>query len=208
MAEQTMPLYHVTERANVALILRDGFNASEARKSALGIETYRYPSGVWLADVPPITVLSVDQWTGHADEGWIEVIATAEFYYQHMLGNEWNDASWPTRQWPVSDIGVNALVRREVDLVEVLRMRLANGTTEHHTYYTADVLNNLIRSEMGGDVQRRWQAALDGAVSTTCPAVTKKQLEAVLATAQEFNSLKSELIASLGGQDHVAGTVH
>lgn len=86
-----MALYHVTERANVVRILCDGFNASEARKSALGIGAYRYPSGVWLADVPPITVLAVDQWMGHVDEGWIEVIATPEFYHQHIIGNEWAD---------------------------------------------------------------------------------------------------------------------
>jgi hypothetical protein len=79
------------------------------------------------------------------------------------LGNEWNDASWPLRQWLVTADAANALARREVGLVEVLRMRLADNTTEHCAYYRAEVLAQLIREEISGDVQRKWLAALDEA---------------------------------------------
>jgi hypothetical protein len=164
------PLYHVTVPENLPLIMRDGFKDHAASKGIL-IVTRRFEPGVWLADVPPITAISVDQFLCHHDEAWIEVLATEEFSERHIRGNEWHDPSWPTRQWCVPAQAVNRLVRREISLVEVLAMRLANNTTEHHRFYTAEVLRKQIATEMSGEVQARWNAALDAAVSkVSCSA--------------------------------------
>ena len=56
---------------------------------------------------------------------------------------------------------------REIPLVEVLAMRLANNTTEHHRFYTVDVLRQQIATEMSGAIQARWNAALDAAVNSS-----------------------------------------
>jgi hypothetical protein len=72
-----VPLYHVTAPKNVPLILRDGFRDNAARKGAGDIATYQFDPGVWLADVPPITAISVDQfmWGSVAKiERWSRVI--------------------------------------------------------------------------------------------------------------------------------------
>jgi hypothetical protein len=113
------PLYHVTVPEKLPQILRSGFKDHAAAKGIPGMMvTHRFESGVWLADVPPITAISVDQFLGHADEAWIEVLATEEFYWRHLRGNEWQDASWPTRQWLVSAQAVNQLSMQEVSLVD------------------------------------------------------------------------------------------
>ena len=57
-----------------------------------------------------------------------------------------------------------------------LRLRIANSTSEHHAYCTAEVLDRLIRTEMKGDVQRRWQTALNEA--TTQPPITPEVVAA------------------------------
>jgi hypothetical protein len=159
------PLYHVTTPEILPLILEGGFKDHASRKGIPGlIVTHQFEPGVWLADVPPITVISVDQYAGRKDEAWIEVMATEEFYRQHMLGNEWQDESWPTRQWLVPAEFVNQLRMREVPLVEVLTLRLLNQSTEHHRYYTPAVMRRQIATEMSGEVQARWNAALDAAV--------------------------------------------
>ena len=90
-------------------------------------------------------------------------MATEAFYQRHMIGNEWRDSGWPTRQWLVPACEVNKLIRREVPLVEVLKLRLANKSTEHHAFYTAEVMRRQIANEMDGDIQARWNAALDAA---------------------------------------------
>jgi hypothetical protein len=161
---QFCSLYHVTSPENLPLILQDGFKDHAAKKGVPGlIVTHEFAPGVWLADVPPITAISVDQVLCHQDEAWIEVTATEAFYQRHMIGNEWRDSSWPTRQWLVPACEVNKLIRREVPLVEVLKLRLANKSTEHHAFYTAEVMRRQIANEMDGDIQARWNAALDAA---------------------------------------------
>jgi hypothetical protein len=161
-----VPLYHVTVPEKLPLILRDGFKDHASAKSVpfIGI-THRFESGVWLADVPPITAISVDQFLGHADEAWIKVLATEEFYERQLRGNEWQDPSWPTRQWLVPAQAVNQLFMQEVPLAEVLALRLANNSSAHHAFYTAAVLRQQIASEMSGAIQARWNAALDAAVA-------------------------------------------
>lgn len=159
-----VPLYHVTTPKNVTPILRDGFKDSSARKGAIGITTWQFEPGVWLANVPPITVISVDQYMGHEDEAWIELLVDDAFYADHMRGHEWQDASWPTRQWLIQAADVNKLPRREIALVDVLRLRIADCTTEHNAQLTAVLIEETIRSEMGGETAERWLSALNEAV--------------------------------------------
>jgi hypothetical protein len=160
-------LYHVTTPEIVPVILRDGFRASAAQKGLPGlVVTHTFDPGVWFADVPPITAISVDQFMGYEDEAWIAVFVTEEDYNQHFVGNEWQDTSWPTRQWLISETAANSFVRCEVPLSEVLRLRIANVSTQHHRYYTAKVLQRQIQNEMSGDTQARWLAALNAAIES------------------------------------------
>jgi hypothetical protein len=159
------PFYHVTTPENLPLILEGGFKDHAATRGILDIITHQFEPGVWLADVPPITAISVDQYFGHSDEAWIEVMATEEFYWQHMRGNEWQEESWPLRQWLIPAVAVNTLPRREIPLVEVLAMRIANDTTEHHRFYTADILREQIETELVDGVRERWRAALETAAN-------------------------------------------
>lgn len=169
-------LYHVTVPEKLPLIMRDGFKDHASSKGFPGIMvTHRFEPGVWLADVPPITAISVDQFLAHKDEAWIEVLATEEFYERHMRGNEWQDASWPTRQWLIKAQEVNKLFMREVPLPQVLAMRITNKSTEHHAYYTADMIRRAIKSEMSGAIQERWNAALDAALDIIFDSVMMNQ---------------------------------
>jgi hypothetical protein len=156
-------MYHVTTPERAPVILREGFRDHAARKGFGNMTTYMFDSGVWFADVPPITAISVDQWLGHKDEAWIAIFITETDFGRIFQGNEWQDESWPTRQWLIPANCANQFERSEVPLEQVLRLRIVNNTTEHHAYYTADILREQITQEMGGAVQGRWLAALDEA---------------------------------------------
>jgi hypothetical protein len=155
--------FHVTTPEAAASILDNGFKDSAAKKGFLGIVTHEFQPGVWFADVPPITAISVDQFLGHRDEAWIAISVTEEEFHKHFRGNEWQDPSWPTRQWLIAAEAANNFPRCEIPLVEVLRMRIANDSTEHHRFITADILRECILSEMNPEepIQARWLAALD-----------------------------------------------
>jgi hypothetical protein len=155
--------YHVTTPEFAPVILTEGFKDHAAQKGIFDTVTWQFDPGVWLADVPPITVISVDQFLGHADEAWIAVQVSASGFNTHFRGNEWQDQSWPTRQWLVPAAVVNRFPRHEVPLVDVLRIRLTDNSTEHHRFQTAEHLREQILSEMSGAIQTKWLAALEQA---------------------------------------------
>jgi hypothetical protein len=112
---------------------------------------------VWLASAPPITAVSIDQFMGHTDEAWIAVDVPWPDFDREFRPNEWEDESWPTRQWLVPTSVVNRFPRREVPLVEVLRIRLDPACPLH---VPAADFEEVIRTEMKGQIQARWRAAL------------------------------------------------
>ena len=115
---------------------------------------------MWFADVPPITRISVDQYLGHDDESWLAIFVTEDEFSRHFVGTEWEDDSWPTRQWLIPAVIANSFPRCEIPLAEVLRLRIANTSTEHHRFYTANVLRECIHGETDGPIQDKWLTAL------------------------------------------------
>jgi hypothetical protein len=124
--------YHVTTPPIAPTILAEGFKDNAARKGIFDIVTHVFEPGVWLADVPPITAISVDQFLGHEDEAWIAVRVTEAQFEAHFRGNEWQDSGWPTRQWLLPAAVVNQFPRWEIPLVDVLKLRIAERSTAHH----------------------------------------------------------------------------
>jgi hypothetical protein len=166
-ADGVRPFFHVTTSEIAPIILTEGFKDNAAQKGVLGIVTYRFDPGVWLADVPPITAISVDQFLGHEDEAWIAIRVSSSQFNAYFRGNEWQDESWPTGQWLLPAAVVNQFPRHEVPLVDVLRIRLTDNSTEHHRFYTAEVLHEQILSEMSGAIQTKWLTALEQAQEAT-----------------------------------------
>lgn len=152
--------FHVTTPAIAPIILRDGFKDNASRRGLLGVVTHQFEPGVWFSEAPPITAISVDQFLGHEDEAWIVIRVSREQFDAHFVGNEWQEESWPLRQWLVPAAVVNQFPRAEVPLVDVLRMRLTDTSTKHHRYYTPDVMRRQIHTEMRGEIQAKWLAAL------------------------------------------------
>jgi hypothetical protein len=152
-------LYHVTTPEIAQIILREGFRDHAAQKGVPGFGvTYTYDPGVWFADVPPITAVGVDQYIGHSDEAWIALLITPEDFERCFKGNEWQDASWPTRQWLIPAADANQFPRFELSLEEVLRFRI-NDTL------TTEGLSELIESDLTDEsIKARWCAALETAM--------------------------------------------
>ena len=77
------PLYHVTTPEILPLILEGGFKDHPSRKGIPGlIVTHQFEPGVWLADVPPITVISVPSSRVPSSPGFLA--ANAELQADHQ----------------------------------------------------------------------------------------------------------------------------
>jgi hypothetical protein len=101
---------------------------------------------------------------GRSDEAWIGIWVTPEDYERCFVGNEWQDESWPTRQWLIPAAEANRFPRREVPLEEVLYCRI-HGTPEARSVggggtITAEEMSHLIDTEMDDPIKARWRAAL------------------------------------------------
>ena len=148
-------MYHVTAPEIAEIILRDGFIDHAAQKGIPGFGvTHTFDPGVWFADKPPITAIAIDQFMGRTDEAWISIFITPEDFDRCFKGNEWQDASWPTRQWCIPAVEANKFPRQEVPLRDVLAMRIGDDLT-------IEDLNGLIESEISDDaIKARWLGAL------------------------------------------------
>ena len=153
-------LYHVTTPEIAPVIMREGFRDHAAQKGVPGFGvTHTFDPGVWFADVPPITAISVDQFMAHVDEAWIAVFITEDDYWQYFRGNEWQDESWPTRQWLIPAAHANQFPRSEVALAQILRQRIDDTLT-------AEVLSELIETDLSDDgIKACWRTALTAATA-------------------------------------------
>jgi hypothetical protein len=112
-------------------------------------------SGIWLADVPPLSI--VEPMNPKA-EAWIAVDVTQEEYDAHFASREYPSKTWPARQWLLPAAVANQFPRRKVPLVEVLKLRLDRSCPYRVSH--AD-LETLIRTGMRSPlVQKRWLTAL------------------------------------------------
>ena len=101
----------------------------------------------------------------------------------HFIGNQWWHSDWPTLQWRLRAAVVNQFARQEVSLVDVLRLRIAERSTEHHRRYSAAVLRVMIEEEMSGAIRDKWLAALAEALDPTKNHPRRAPSEAPLCSA-------------------------
>jgi hypothetical protein len=98
------------------------------------------------------------------DEAWIRIKITQEDFDRCFLDNEWEDFTWPTRQWLIPASEANQFPRDEMSLLDVLAHRLATEHCDHPTnlHLTADFIRKMIETEMtDATIKARWLDALD-----------------------------------------------
>ena len=177
---QVAYLYHVTTPEIARIIFRDGFKDQAAQKYVPGFGvTHTFDPGVWFADVPPITAICVDQFLGHTDEAWVCIRITPEDFDRCFVGNEWQDTSWPTRQWLIPAAEANKFPRFEMPLEKVLARRIDDNLT-------VEEMSDMIETEMTDEtIKDRWRAALIAAAEQYRSAAWQQKATEFCRTPQE-----------------------
>lgn len=116
-------LFHVSSPENIEKIMEGGFINKRSKKGVPGIGiTYEHEkAGVWLANVPPITLCSIDSYAFREDDAWVSVTISEADIEKH--GEHWLDESWPTYQWLFEAEFLNKMPIQQIGFEKVLAYR-------------------------------------------------------------------------------------